>query len=264
MRPKIIDTFPFNDELDILEMRLTELYDTVDQFVLVEADVTHQDAPKPLHYRENAERFAPFADKITAVTATGLPSVERFPDPWAREHAQRDWIAQGLAGLDLTDDDIVLQSDVDEIPRTLHARNVRPQGGFIAFGQRGHFFAVDWIYPMEWHGTVAGTVRSIARLGERPFVKMRDMRNTAPCPQHMRDAGWHFSWLGGPERALKKLGSFCHPEVADVIHTGITDLRFWRDGVHVDGVKMDPVDVDEGWPQWIRDGKAPQSWYRPR
>jgi hypothetical protein len=264
-RPRIIDTFPFHDELDVLEMRLTEIYDAVDAFVLVEADVTHQDAPKPYHFSDNAERFAPWADKITVVRATGLPTKTAAPDPWAREHAQRDWIAEGLAQLDLTGSDIVLQSDVDEIPRTLHARNVRPGGGFVVFGQRGHFWAIDWFYPIEWHGTVAGTVASLSRIGSRPLVKMRDIRLTGTCPQHMRDAGWHLSWLGGPERVSKKLGAFCHPEVADHINDGIADdLRFWREGIHVDGIKMEPVDVDDGWPKWIRDGNAPQSWYRPR
>ena len=46
----------------------------------------------------------------------------------------------------------------------------------------------------------------------------------------------------------------------------------WRDrldecyqtGLHVDGTKLLPVDVDETWPKWIREGNAPASWYRPR
>lgn len=264
-RPVIVDAFPFHDELDVLEMRLAELYDTVDRFVIVEATVTHQDRPKPLYYLDHADRFAAWSDKIIQVTATDLPTARDYPDPWAREHAQRDWIAVGLQGLDLGDGDIVMQSDVDEIPRALHARNVRPGAGLIAFGQRGHFWAVDWFYPHPWFGTVAGTVRSIARLGDRPFVRMRDMRTTAPCPPHMMDAGWHFSWLGGPDRARKKVGAFCHPEVETSVRRGIEDgLTFWRDGIHLDGVKMEPVDVDEGWPRWIREGNAPDSWFRPR
>jgi flavin reductase (DIM6/NTAB) family NADH-FMN oxidoreductase RutF len=42
-RPRVVDCFPFNNELDMLECRLTELYDAVDAFVLVEARVDHQD-----------------------------------------------------------------------------------------------------------------------------------------------------------------------------------------------------------------------------
>ncbi|MGA0894211.1 MAG: N-acetylglucosaminyltransferase, partial [Ilumatobacteraceae bacterium] len=66
-RPKVIDAFPFNNEHDILECRLVELYDSVDAFVLVEATRDHQDHAKPLWYAEHAERFAPWADKIVHV-----------------------------------------------------------------------------------------------------------------------------------------------------------------------------------------------------
>lgn len=264
-RPLLIDAFPFHDELDILECRLVELYDTVDWFVLVEADVTHQDRPKPFYYAEHKQRFEPYADKIVAVRATGLPTLEQDADPWARELAQREHIATGLAYIGVTGDDIVMQSDVDEIPRPLHARNVRPRGAVVSFGQRGHFWAIDWLYPKTWFGTVAATVSTIDRMGPAPFGMMRTLRNQVDCPPHMQDAGWHLSWLGGPERAAKKVDSFCHPEVEDRIRASISNDNFyWREGFHVDGEKMAPVDVDESWPRWIVEGNAPVSWYRPR
>lgn len=264
----IIDAFPFHDELDILEMRLTELYDTVDWFVLVEADVTHQDQPKPSHYRDNLDRFAAFADKIVPVWATGLPSMVDNPDPWAREHAQREHIRTGLATIGVSDDDVVMQSDVDEIPTALHARNVKPGRGFVSFEQRGHFWAVDWLYPPGWRGTVAGTVVSLGRLQQahphHVFGSMRDMRNQAGLVC-IPDAGWHFSWLGGPDRAVRKVDSFCHPEVEAQIRGAIANDNFyWREGFHVDGEKMRPVDVNDEWPRWIVAGNAPANWYRPR
>jgi beta-1,4-mannosyl-glycoprotein beta-1,4-N-acetylglucosaminyltransferase len=263
-RPLIVDAFPFHDELDLLEMRLTELYDAVDWFILVEADVTHQDVPKPAYYLDNQERFSPFADKIIPVWATGLPKIEWYPDPWSREKAQREHIATGLATIGVTDSDIVLQSDVDEIPRALHARNVRPGGNLVRFQQTAHFWAVDWLYPDPpgWYGTVAGTVASINKFGDRKFAKMRDARGYAPSV--LKDAGWHFSWLGGAERATKKVNSFCHPEVESRIRGAIdNDNFYWREGYHVDGIRMMPVTVDHTYPKWIRDGNAPKSWYRP-
>jgi len=262
----IVDCIVFNDELDMLECRLTEIGDVVDYVVAVEADVDHQDNPKPYHLTENLERFERWADKLVVVQATDLPTLDEASDPWAREHAQREWIHNGLIQIGAPDDAIVLQSDVDEIPRALHVVNVRPGRGLVAFGQRGHFWAVDWFYPHPWKGTVAGTFGSILDgLGPSPFAAMRDLRNTVPTPPGYLDAGWHLSWLGGPDRALKTVSSFCHPEVRDQILAGIDDeLSFWRDGVHVDGVKLEPVDVDEGWPRWIVEGYAPSSWYRPR
>lgn len=264
MRPRVIDCFPFNNELDILECRLTELYDAVDAFVLVEATVDHQDHPKPLWFAEHRERFAPWADKITHVVAGPMPTIQQDDDPWAREHAQREYIADGLNLLDVQDDDVILQSDVDEIPRALHARNVRPGGELWSFGQRGHFWAVDWLYPIPWYGTVATTVRKLLKFPQTPFAYMRDSRLTAKNPPHLVDAGWHLSWLGGPEVAMAKVGSFCHPEVEERIVDGLASNQFYERGVHVDGLQMAAVDVDGSWPKWIVEGKAPASWYRPR
>ena len=66
---RVFDAFTFSDELDLLEARLTELDSAVYRHVLVEAPVTFQGGPKPLHYLENRDRFAPWADKIIHVTA---------------------------------------------------------------------------------------------------------------------------------------------------------------------------------------------------
>ena len=60
----IYDCFVFNDELELLEMRLMELYHIVDKFVLCEREHTFTGKPKPLHYADNREMFKPWADKI--------------------------------------------------------------------------------------------------------------------------------------------------------------------------------------------------------
>ncbi|HUV18010.1 MAG TPA: hypothetical protein VMW33_05955 [Ilumatobacteraceae bacterium] len=267
-RPLVIDTFPFFNEFDVLEMRLTEMADAVDFVIAVEADVTHQDTPKPYYLTEElatGDRFDRWKDKLIVVRATDLPTADEYPNAWARENAQREWIKFGFGEVPgLLMSDIVLQSDVDEIPRALPARNVRPKG-FVAFGMRFHCWAVDWVHPDQWPGTVAGTVHAISKLGDRPLSRMRDLRGIAPCPSHLSDAGWHFTWLGGADRALAKAEAFAHPEVRGDIAAGVDDdLRFWRDGYHVDGTKLIPVNVDEGWPKWITEGHAPASWYRPR
>ena len=45
---KVIDCFPFFNELDLLEIRLNELKDVVDVFVLTEAPFTFTGREKPL------------------------------------------------------------------------------------------------------------------------------------------------------------------------------------------------------------------------
>ena len=46
----IYDCFPFNNELDILEIRLNILNDVVDKFILVEASKTQSLLDKPFYF----------------------------------------------------------------------------------------------------------------------------------------------------------------------------------------------------------------------
>ncbi len=255
--PVVVDTFMFSNELDMLECRLVELDGCVDFFVLVEADVTHTNTPKPFHFDENRDRFARWADRIVAVKATDLPS---DPDPWTREHAQREHIFAGMADLNLPTDAVILHGDVDEIPRPLQVRNIRPKRT-VVFGQRFHPFAVDWSHPDMWRGTVAARLSDVSELGS--FAELREQRFTAPCPLHMMDAGWHFSWVGGRDFAVGKLHDFAHSEIVGRTEHQMIDDGFRRDGWHVDGVKLEAVTVDGSWPKWIAEGHAPAEWFRP-
>lgn len=285
MTRRIIDCVPMHDELDMLEARLLELESVPNlTHVIVEADVTHQGASKPSYYLDNRDRFSQWKDRIVHVWATGLPTVEEAPNAWSRELAQRDHCITGVKLVDPDMDDVILHGDLDEIPRPLFVRNAPLGDGIYSYGMRGHFWAVDYLYPYEWQGTVGCNVRTLTRLGSRPFVEMRNRRNI-PADQGclepggwahgwymppgrvmaMRDAGWHLSWLGGAERVAKKLASFCHPEVADRLDDAIADdNRYYREGRHVDGLKLEPVEVDETWPRYVFERRCPKSWWRPR
>jgi hypothetical protein len=269
VRPRRIDAFPFAGsptELLLLECRLTELYDAVDAFVIVEATTDHQGHAKPLNFYDHYDRFAPWKDKIVYIVADDLPTPADDEWEWAREHAQREWIGRALIILGAQPDDILMQSDADEIPTALAARNVNPRGDEkIPFHQRGHFWAIDWLYPPGWNGTVAcrvGALPSFTRDRAGCFAAMRDSRNN-PSPKQILAGGWHFSWLGTHEDRMAKVRSFCHPEVEHRIVTNAD--RYYRDGVHVDDIKLEPVDVDHTWPKWMQDpANVPECWLRPR
>lgn len=253
-RPRIFDTFMINDELDMLECRLYELQD-VDRLVhvAVEANVDHQDHPKPYHLSDNLDRFAAWGDRLRVVRASGLPTAQQDPDAWSREHAQREWAGAGMGDAD--PDDIVLHGDLDEIPTELVVRNVRPRGA-VAFEMRCYSMAVDWQHPDPWNGTVATTAGKVST-----FSALRDGRNFSP---RIPNAGWHLGWLGGPDAQLRKLNSFCHPEIAGRTLDGIERNLWLSEGWHVDGRKMIPVVVDGSWPRWIVEKKCPPSWFRDR
>lgn len=137
--PLIFDCFTFFNELDLLELRLNELNEVVDYFVLVEATNTHTGKEKPLYYWENKDRFLPFSSKIIHVVVDDLPAeaskLRLFLDriyhltldkgsinlafkreAWNREMFQRNAILRGVLSVSPRDSDIVIISDVDEIP----------------------------------------------------------------------------------------------------------------------------------------------------
>ena len=60
----LIDCFTFFRELDLLEGRLEYLYDSVDYFVIVEADITFACKKKPLNFLNNIKRYKKYLDKI--------------------------------------------------------------------------------------------------------------------------------------------------------------------------------------------------------
>lgn len=113
---KIIDCFTFFNELDLLEIRLKYLYDTVDYFVIVEADSSFNGDSKEMVFKNNIDRFAPFMDKIIFVPIKMKSFENENKVAWKREEYQRNCIQEGIDKLNLKDTDFVLISDVDEIP----------------------------------------------------------------------------------------------------------------------------------------------------
>ena len=112
-KKKIVDCFTFYNEYNMLKFRLTELYDTVDHFVIVEADKTHAGADKEMNFLKVEEDIKQFLDKVIYIQVTDMPVGD---DAWVRERHQRNCISRGLDVLDLQNDDIVTITDCDEIP----------------------------------------------------------------------------------------------------------------------------------------------------
>lgn len=249
------DTFMLGSlsDLDMLECRLYELESVPDLVhVIVEADVTHGgNQPKPWHYAEHSQRFDAWSERIVYVQATDLPD---DPDPWTREHAQREWTWAGLDRHGWNPDDIVLHGDIDEIPNALAAEWVKPHRRVVVLEQRFHPFAVDWQHPHPWRGTAITTLGKV-----NSFARLRDYRRRRDV-MVFPDAGWHFSWVGA--NRSKKLQHVCHTEIIDPWTPLIEDC--YQAGLHVDGTPLEPVELDDTWPEWIYHRRCPSSWFRPR
>jgi len=218
MRPlKIFDCFPFYNEYDLLRLRMACLQDVVDGFVAVEAYQTHAGKPKPLFLSKEGPADLRAHPKLS-VHAVDLPV--GFSD-WARDQYQREAIGDALRVLGAAAEDVVLVSDVDEIPTVDAVHRARdalrgvPERRLLIFEQRLFYFRLNyelvWSRKMPWLGTAAarfGDARSIN--GMRTTGRNTRGRHAKDFDKQARvfrlpEGGWHFSYLGGDEFLRQKL-----------------------------------------------------------
>lgn len=207
----VYDCFTFFNELELLELRLHELKDVVDRWVLVENVITFQHRPKPLYFEENKHRFAEFLDRITHVVVEDSPRT----DFWATEYHQRDQIARGL--VDCRPDDIVIVSDVDEIPRPEAVRRFAgaKESRIRPLAMNLYYYFVNCYVGSHWCWAKVMTHAAL-----RACKGPNDARLKSWHPEDIiQDAGWHFGYLGGVDRVIEKLKSFSHSEFSTPEYT---------------------------------------------
>jgi tetratricopeptide (TPR) repeat protein len=257
-KPRVFDGFTFYNELDLLELRLEELGDVVDAFVLVEATHTFQGAVKPLIFTENKQRFARWADKIVHIVADLSAA---GPSPWDREGAQRDAILQGLEGR-AAPDDVVFIGDVDEFPRRRTVEAIRDNPAWAGRLNRlscdYYCGFLDFRCNYMWHKPISLPMRLLSAMGPDHARFMA----IAKYGGLIYDAGWHFSWLGGIEKVLAKLKSYAHSEYTGLADEGrdkiMAALKSGKgifalmDGTHGYAGEFRTVPVDESFPDPVR------------
>ena len=212
---KLIDSFIFFNELSTLNMRLHELYDFVDYFVIVEADVTHAGNQKPLYYGDNKDFFKRFEEKIIHFV------VDDFPEPndsWGREFHQRDALIRAVGVVpDMQPEDIVLVSDVDEVPNPKYLnRDLFDDDQIFVFNQRLFYYDFTTENPNGWTGTMSIPYRYFGNIDLNDMRKTKnrkkDKRVTFMPSKVSRDnhAGWHCTCFGGVDRIITKFESWSH------------------------------------------------------
>ncbi len=193
---RIFDLFPFFNEIPLLELRILELRPVVSAFGLVELPRTFTDLPKPLYFHEKRADFEHFGKEIRTFMPEAIPS---------GPHPTVDWFQRAqLSRLipDAEPDDIVMLSDVDEIPSREAVRDIVSQmpDHPVALKQRLYYHRVDLYDPGMWIGTVIAKRKC---LGADPNLQeLRENRGNFPI---YADGGWHFSWLGDGHAIAKKL-----------------------------------------------------------
>jgi len=250
----IVDGFIFFNELDILKIRLEELYPVVDRFVLVESDQTFRGNTKPYIFEENKKRFQPYLDKVMHImlTDSNMYSSDPTRSPWEREKWQRNQISLGLQ--DLGDNDIVIISDVDEIPKREIIPSISPQIS-VTLSMRMYYYGLNIYDENGWGG---------AKAVRNKYLKdAESLRHSSPL-ETISDAGWHFSYLGDMNHIKNKIQSFAHWELdtPDIVNLEKMALRMANaEDIWGHGNKYQRVEVDSSYPHEILDNLSYYSKY---
>ena len=263
------DCFPLFNELDLLEIRLNVLNDVVDRFVFVEATKTFSGKDKPLYYEENKERFSRFAHKITHIVVDDYPP---FETAWTYENHQRNCLMRGLA--DIQPDDIIMTSDLDEIPDPAMVEKYKTTAGVKLFAPKMYCYYLNY-HNYSWPFSGLGT----NMLSYRDFLSLSDQhvkdatifqyapRNEGPTLTKVRfykkvvivrNAGWHFSYLGGIDAIIYKIKSYAHQEFNNDEYCNPERLQQrMQSGEYVVGggvgrrVRHFGVEIDASFPRYL-------------
>jgi len=208
--PRVVyDLITFNDELDMLELRMIELDPVVDFFVINEQPMTYTGRPKPMYYRLNSARFATYHSKILLVNKTVPDSIT---EPWARGRASR---VLGLMTVKAVApaNALVLYSDVDEVPTcwtifVLKHTQAFPAATFIHLSMQLYYYNLRWRAENSFSNSQVFLVSLLDS-----YTPLESLFLDGSTPHYtVNSAGWHCSYCMDVAGISNKLRSFEHTE----------------------------------------------------
>lgn len=212
--PRVFDCFTFYNEFDLLELRIKELWDVVDFFVIAEANITHQNRPKSFYLKDNWAQFEKYASKIRHIMIEDMPN---DLDTWVNERFQRTCLARGL--YDLTPTDIVITSDCDEIPRSEIINEIKyDKNDYDRYMLSIPIFMFKINYlmtiPTVMHNNIAVTRGRVYQNPqyEREYLFPWTHKSSSANIVTIKHSGWHFTYFGKTEFAINKIQNFAHAE----------------------------------------------------
>jgi beta-1,4-mannosyl-glycoprotein beta-1,4-N-acetylglucosaminyltransferase len=221
----------FDEEL-ILDLRLNILDKFVDYFVIVESIFTHKGEKRNLKF--NINKFKKFESKIVYLVYDQEPSqIEKIVskdtedeksrkyimNALFRENAQRNFINSALNNLD--NEDIILISDVDEIPNLKSINFEEKKSKIILFKQDMLYYKFNLKLPnLAWTGTKAckkkyfKSAQWLRNVKDRkyPFYRIDTYfseKKYINC-EFVDNGGWHFTNIKTAKQIKQKLESYLH------------------------------------------------------
>ena len=243
---KIFDCFMYFDEDVILDLRLNTLNESIDYFVIVESNFTHKGDKRKLKF--NHDKFSKFKDKIIYLIYDKEPQgIETVNENESeneksrkyifnaiyRENGQRNFIIEGLKNAE--DDDLILISDVDEIPnlKNINLKNLNEK--LIFFNQEMFYYKFNLKLPnYSWVGTKACKKKYLKspqwlrniKDKKYPFYRFDAFFSETKSSniRFINEGGWHFTNIKSANEIRHKLKSYLHHREFDVNPLSIDEI----------------------------------------
>ena len=220
----IFDTFMYNGEEAILDIRLNTLAPIIDKFIIVESKTSHSLLPRELEYPKQADRFFKFKDKIHYYEVDYCKNNNFLLNDWIGREVVSD-ILKNQHELKIADK--IIHGDLDEIPRVKLLEKIILSDSAMerpyTFMTDSRQLCFDLESRQEAHGRIRGNFPgSILIKGEHlnkeKLFWLRQIRaNNIVNGIDYKDvfnlvdnAGWHFSYCAGLNRTVDKFKFFCH------------------------------------------------------
>jgi len=244
---KIYDCFTYMNEDVVLDLRLNYLNNYVDKFVIVESLYFHNGKKKKLLF--DANKFSKFKEKIIYLILDHEPNnIEIINDSdnaetrnskhilngMRRDFYQRNYIMEGLK--ESNDNDIILISDIDEIPKvsTLDIKTIN--NGLIFFKQKMFYYKFNLCSKaIDWFGTRACKKKNLRSPQWLRNVKSKSYpwwrldvlfsKNKYINVKIINDGGWHFSYLNTPQEIENKLKNYAHYREYELDPLGVEKIK---------------------------------------
>ena len=271
----IYDCFQFYNEIDVLLIRLNTLKDIVDKFIISESTVTFSNLPKPLNFEANRELFKDFEDKIIYQVVSDTP-VGYSHD---MDQFQKNAVGRGLK--DAKDEDIIIFSDLDEIPNPDTLKDIieRIRKNENDDAEKVYHLAQRMFYCYLNMEEVTGKLLSFTGefegvehnmwLGakvcrfdvlKKQGIELYDLRRAEAKAYGERviNGGWHFGYMGGHnvksvgERVSEKVKGAAHQEVnkKHILKEAVDNIDDGRDMFGRDA-RFVRLDIDDSFPKYV-------------
>ncbi len=237
----------FYDEDLVADLRFNILDEHVTKFIVVESKFTHSGEKRNLLFDIN--KYSKFKNKINYVILENEPSnLEIINDSdtddkknskyimnaLKRENYQRNGITNGLK--EASPDDLILISDVDEIPNLSNLELENINNEIILFKQNFYYYKFNLkLEDMPWLGTKACKYKELkspqwlrnVKDKKYPFWRLDVFFSNKKYSniKVIENGGWHFSNMKSPAEIEKKMRTYLHHREYDINPLGEEKIK---------------------------------------